>query len=530
VPRGPEQLLEFRTLVNAVKDYAIFMVDPDGHVATWNEGAHALKGYEPDEIIGGHLSRFYTPEEAAAGRPAQLLAIAARDGRVEDVGWRVRKDGTRFWADVVLTAVRGTDGELRGFLKVTRDLTEARQAAEVLRQSEERSRLLLESVTDYAIFMLDTDGTVATWNLGAERIKGYPAAEVIGKHFSIFYLPADILEGKPARELEIARTVGRYEDEGWRVRKNGAPFWASLVITAVHDATGTLRGYAKVTRDLTERRKTEQQLRAAELQAAREREQTTHAQQALRQRDEFISIAAHELRTPLTTLQLKLQGMVKVVERELGTDTPATAKIATRLGDAVRQADRFGDLVERLLDISRVVGGTMEIQPESLDLGALAREVVDAMREQAEQARSQVRIAIDGEVDGRWDRRRLEQVLTNLIANAIKYGAGQPVEVTVEAVPSCVRVVVTDRGIGISEDDLERIFGRFERAVPLRHYGGMGLGLYITRHIVEAHGGTIRAESELGKGSRFTVELPRQAAATAGVIAPRDEASAVRQR
>jgi PAS domain S-box-containing protein len=208
----------FSLLVRSVQDYAIFMLDPSGHIASWNKGAERIKGWRADEIIGEHFSIFYPPEDMASDKPGRELEIAVAEGRVEDEGWRVRKDGTRFWANVVITALFDEQGELRGFGKVTRDVTERRAAQEALRLSEERFRLLVQNVQDYAIFMLDPQGRVSSWNAGAERIKGWRADEIIGRHFSAFYPPEDLASGKPGRELEIAVAQGRLEDEGWRVR------------------------------------------------------------------------------------------------------------------------------------------------------------------------------------------------------------------------------------------------------------------------------------------------------------------------
>jgi PAS domain S-box-containing protein len=243
-----------RLFVSEVKDYAIFMLDPSGVVTTWNEGAERIKGYTAEEIIGKNVSEFYTPEAVERGQPLQELNIAKEMGRHQGEGWRVRKDGSRFWADVVVTAVRDEVGRLRGFGKVTRDVTERNLAAEALRLSEENLRLFVSEVKDYAIFMLDPSGVVTTWNEGAERIKGYTAEEIIGKNFSEFYTPEAAEKGQPLQELNIAKQIGRYQEEGWRVRKDGSRFWADVVITAVRDEAGRLRGFGKVTRNLTERR------------------------------------------------------------------------------------------------------------------------------------------------------------------------------------------------------------------------------------------------------------------------------------
>ncbi len=256
--------VSFRLLVESVKDYAIFMLDPEGRVVTWNRGAEAIKGYRAKEIVGRHFSRFYPPEDIEARKPERALEAATTGGRFEDEGWRVRKDGSRFWASVVITAVRDGHGKLHGFVKVTRDLSERRRVEEKLRRSEERSRQLVDSVKDYAILLLDTEGRVISWNAGAQRIKGYRSEEILGEDFSRFFTPEDVAAGVPAYHLKQAASAGQYEDEGWRVRKDGSRFWANSVLTAVRDEQGTLTGFAKVTRDLTERRRTDEALRAAE--------------------------------------------------------------------------------------------------------------------------------------------------------------------------------------------------------------------------------------------------------------------------
>ena len=260
-----------RLLVESVQDYAIFALDTDGYILSWNAGAERFKGYTADEIIGKHFSIFYPYERIATGFPEFELREAARTGRFADEGWRLRKDGTRFWASVVITSLRDSTGTLVGYAKVTRDLTERRAADEALRLSEERFRLLVQGVRDYAIFMLDPTGHIATWNEGAQRIKQYTADEIIGQHFSIFYPPEKVAEQFPQYELREAERTGHFEDEGWRIRKDGSRFWANVVITALHDSDGRLIGFSKVTRDLTERRASEERaLESARRVAAEE--------------------------------------------------------------------------------------------------------------------------------------------------------------------------------------------------------------------------------------------------------------------
>jgi PAS domain S-box-containing protein len=252
---------QFRLFVEAVPDYAIFMLDPEGHVSTWNTGAERIKGYKATEIVGKHFSTFYPDEDILSGKPNKLLKLATQEGHAEDEGWRVRKDGSKFWASVTIAAVRNQGGQLIGFGKVTRDLTERRRAEIALRRSEDRFRMMAEAVQDYAIFMLDPEGYVSTWNTGAKRVKGYEATEIIGRYFSCFYPEKNIRAGKPGRDLQVAAEQGRFEDEGWRVRKDGSVFWANVIITPIRDDTNKLIGFAKVTRDVTDTMRKEKSLR-----------------------------------------------------------------------------------------------------------------------------------------------------------------------------------------------------------------------------------------------------------------------------
>jgi PAS domain S-box-containing protein len=495
----------FRLLVESVKDYAIFLLDPTGRVASWNTGARLIKGYGPEEILGKPIATFYSPEDRAAHKPQKLLEIATRDGRAEDEGWRVRKDGTLFWADVIITALRDPTGRLVGFAKVTRDLTarravedrlrkaemEERRAAEAHRQSEARLRLMIASIRDYAIFMLDPSGRVVSWNAGAERIEGYRAEEIIGSDFSVFFSPEDIALGKPRRELDIAVEEGRFEEEACRVRKDGSRFWANVVISAVRDATGELIGFTKVTRDLTERRKTDE-----------ERVRLAQAEEAMRLRDEFLSIASHELKTPLTALQLQLQSLL---ERSTSFDP----KSANKLAKAASASERLGDLVESLLDVSRIATGQMSLRRETFDLCDAVQEVVERLRELAVQAGCDVSFSGSERIVGFWDRLRIEQIVTNLLSNAFKYAAGTPVSVTARRESDDAVLQVRDAGPGLPTSEVARLFGRFERASP-SSYGGLGLGLYVARQVVEAHGGSIAAANNDGPGACVTVRLPRK--------------------
>jgi len=378
-------------------------------------------------------------------------------------------------------------------------LTHAEETASLL-QDFDQFRLLVSQVKDYAIFMLDPHGNVRTWNHGAERIKGYRAEEILGSHFSRFYPEEDVRAGKPERELEFAAVEGRYEDEGIRVRKDGSRFRASVSITALRDPAGELRGFAKVTRDVTERRRADD-----------ERVRLARAQEATKARDEFLAIVSHELRTPITSLGLQAELLLKMGERSLGDVLVSNAQ--ARFRAIHRQTVRLAHLVRALLDITHITAGRLALHPEPLDLAAVVREAMARWQEDLSRAHCALELRIGESIPGRWDRQRIEQIIDNLVANAMKFGAGKPVEVTLEADGASAHLVVSDHGIGITPEDQRRIFERFERAVPAKHYGGFGLGLWTVRNIVEAHGGEISVSSEPGRGSRFEVTLPRDVAA-----------------
>jgi PAS domain S-box-containing protein len=382
------------------------------------------------------------------------------------------------------------EGRPMGAVLVFRDVSKEREDEEALRQSEEKLRSMIASVRDYALYMLDPTGHVINWNPGAERIKGYREDEILGQSFSRFFTAEDRAAQKPARELEIANREGRFEDEGWRVRKDGTRFWANVVVTPIRDGSGGLAGFVKITRDLTDRRKQED-----------ERLRLAQAQEAIRLRDEFLSIASHELKTPLTALQLLLLNSRELVS---GDDE----QLAKKIERAQRIGDRLGMLVEALLDVSRIATGKLKLNVESFDLVEAVREVCERLRDSAIGAGCELSLVLDGPVQGRWDRLRIEQVLMNLISNSIKYAAAGPIQVSLARQADQAVLEVRDQGPGIPDADLSRIFERFERVASARHYGGMGLGLYVARQIAEAHNGTIAASNLPDKGACFTVRLP----------------------
>ncbi|MBX3233377.1 MAG: PAS domain S-box protein [Labilithrix sp.] len=499
----------FHGLVDAVTDYAVFMLDRDGCVTTWNSGARKAKGYEEDEIVGRHFSTFYTEEDRAAGRPARLLETVTREGRVEDEGWRVRKDGTRFWANVIITTLRDGAGEIIGYAKVTRDLTERRKFEEELRRSEERFRLLVESVGD-AIYMLDPDGRVTTWNQGAQRMKGYPSAEVLGRDFEVFFPPADRAAGKPRRVLEIALREGRFEDEGLRVRSDGTQFWANVVVTAIVDANGNHIGFSKVTRDLTASREAEEmQRRLVHEQAARVAAERVakQAEEANRIKDEFLATVSHELRTPLNAIV----GWAKMLrQRELDPTVARGVEVIDRNAEAQVK------IVDDILDVARIITGKLRIEPKPIDLVTIAHEAIEVVRPSAHA--KDITLTLEdgpGSCILVGDHERLRQVAWNLLSNAVKFtDKDGRVAVRVWQDGPQVAFSVSDTGRGIAPDFLPRVFDRFtqEEGSTTRRIGGLGLGLSLVRHIVELHGGTVSAESiGPGHGSTFTFVLPVRA-------------------
>lgn len=505
----------FRLLVDAVDEYAIFALDAEGNILTWNQGAHRLKGYSAEEVIGTHFSRFYTKVDIDRRHPQHELEIAIEKGKYEEEGWRVRKDGTTFWANVVITALRDETGKLQGFGKVTRDLTARRNAELRLRESEERFRLMVESVQDYAIFMLDPKGHITTWNLGAERNKGYSASEIIGKHFSIFYPEKDQIAEKPKWELEEAIKNGRFEDEGFRVRKDGETFWANVIITPVFTKNRDLLGFAKVTRNLTERKLAEEALREAnadlekkvdlrtkELSASKAR-----AEAAVKSRDEFFSMASHELKTPLSALMMQSQLREFKISRGDFSDFKHD-QLAELCADDMRQIQRLVDLIDRMLDVSRLSIGQFELDVEIADLAEIVKDVVRRLTPTLGASGNQILLSAPESLVAQLDRLRIEQVVSNLLTNAGKYAPGKPVSVSVQAEGQMAKIFIRDQGGGISKDKQEIIFEPFERLKERGGVGGLGLGLYITKKIVAAHGGSIRVESSDQSGSTFVVELP----------------------
>ena len=485
---GSSMHQHFGEIVAGVRDYAVFTLDVAGHVTSWNAGAENIKGYKAEEIIGKHFSRFYPSDAIARNWPGEELKIAAGQGRFEEEGWRIRKDGTRFWADVVITALRSPRGKLTGFLKITRDLTERRRHEETLRESEERFRLLVNSVKEYAIFMLDAEGCVASWNLGAERIIGYTAAEIIGRSVACLY-PAEAAEsGSPQRDLATVVAHGGMEINGRRVRKDGTRFWANVVICSVHDLDGKLRGFAQVTRDLTERK---------QFKELEESQQRTH---------EFLAMLSHELRNPLAPLKTSVDVMRL---RELSDP------VMIRARDVIdRQVQHLTHIIDELLDVSRITSGRIRLTSETLDLESIILRAVEAARPLLDSKGHTLEIETPGSHCWvRGDLTRLTQVFVNLLNNAAKYTPDRGhIGVAIRAADRSAAVHIRDNGIGIAAELLPRMFDLFTQGDrPLdRTDGGLGVGLALVHRIVSLHGGVVKAFSEgIGRGSELVVTLPQ---------------------
>ncbi|MET4631022.1 PAS domain S-box-containing protein [Bradyrhizobium sp. I1.8.5] len=496
----------YRLLVEAITDYAIYMLDRDGHVTSWNPGAKRFKGYEAEEIIGHHFSTFYTEAEREQKVPSLALEEAERTGRFEREGWRVRKDGTQFWAHVIIDAIRSPKGELVGFAKITRDLTERRAAEAKLRESEQQFRLMVQSVTDYAIYMLDVEGNVASWNAGAQRIKGYGPEEIIGRHFSNFYTEEDRAAGLPRTGLQTASREGRWEHEGQRVRKDGTRFWAHVVIDAIRDDDGKLVGFAKVTRDITERREAEAALQAAQATLIRS--------QKLEAIGQLTGGVAHDFNNLLQVISGNLQLLSK--------DIAGNARAEMRVQSALAGVARGSKLATQLLAFAR----RQPLEPRVVNVGRLIKGMDELLR-RAIGEEIEVETVVGG---GLWnsliDPDQLENAILNLAINARDAMNGQG-RLTIEAsnaflddeyvrhyddliAGQYVMIAVTDTGIGIPSDILERVYEPF--FTTKAEGKGTGLGLAMVYGFLKQSGGHVKIYSEIGAGTTVKLYFPREMA------------------
>jgi PAS domain S-box-containing protein len=481
----------YHLLIESIKDYAIYMLDVTGHITTWNVGAERMKGYRDEEIIGKHFSILFTSEDRDKNKPEKELEVALAKGRYEEEGWRMRKDGRRFWVNVIITPIWSESGEHLGFAKITRDLTEKRR-------NEELFVLLVSQVREYAIFMLDVTGHILTWNQGAERIKGYIPHEIIGKHFSIFYTAEDKASNKPTNELAIAIRTGKYEEEGWRVRKDGTLFWASVIITPIYSDRHI--GFAKVTRDLTERKEMEKLGRSNAILEATNKEL-----------ERFASTASHDLKEPLRKI-ITYSGKV------LKDDKDISARACEYLNKVLSSAKRMSVMIDDIMNFSALAAkepfescSLMDVLSESTDL--LEHTITE--RKTVIHATDLPRAIIIPS--------QMRQLFQNLLSNAIKFAKKDtPAEITITCeyvkkaeagdglwpADEYLRIRFTDNGIGFNQQDAMRIFNLFDRLHSRNAYEGSGLGLAICKKIADNHGGTLTATSQPGEGAEFVLTIP----------------------
>jgi PAS domain S-box-containing protein len=503
VPTALTDAQRFELLVTSVKDYAIYMLDTRGYVVSWNAGAQRFKGYVASEIIGRHFSEFYTAEDRASGVPERALRTALEHGKFEDEGWRVRKDGTCFWASVVVDPIHDSSGELVGFAKITRDISERKAAQEELRKSEQQFRLLVHGVTDYAIYLLSPAGEITSWNAGAARIKGYQQHEIVGQHFSRFYTEEDRAKGIPALTLALSARDGRAELEGWRVRKDGSRFWANVVVDAIRDESGTLIGFAKVTRDITERKEA-----AAALERANAALFQSQKMEAIGQ---LTGGVAHDFNNLLAVISNGLQVL----------NAQSRTHLDTRMLDTMQRAvDRGASLTQQLLSFAR----QQPLKAELHDVNALIRafEPVlhragqDSIRLEVELTLGRTTVSLDGA--------RFEAALLNLVVNARDaMPEGGSIVIRTErreltagevgglAAGSYIRTAVSDTGTGMPPEVVARAFEPFFTTKELGK--GTGLGLSQVYGFITQSGGEVVIRSVAGEGTTIDIYLPAVAAA-----------------
>ena len=499
-PQGSER--HFRLLVEGMVDYAIYMLSPAGIITNWNAGAQRIKGYTSEEAVGQHFSIFYEAADKAAGLPQKALRTALREGRFEAESWRVRKDGSRFLAQVLLSPV--FDGEEHiGFAKITRDVTERQKIERALSESERHFRTLVGGVTDYALYMLDPVGHISSWNAGGERIKGYTPVEIIGEHFSKFYTSADRETGRPARALAIAEEVGRYEEDGWRVRKDGTLFWASVVIDPIRDEHGKLIGFAKITRDISERREAHLKLEKLQKQLAES--------QKMDALGHLTGGVAHDF----NNLLMIITGNIQILKKTAADPRSIRAAQAIELA-----AQRGASLTRQLLTFSR----RQAVNPEPVYLPDRVEAIKDVLLSGAGQAELKIAMPMDT-----WpvvvDATELEMALVNLVVNArdaLPKGGAIVIEsgnTTLEG-KEHVAVCVSDNGEGMSSDIVAKVFDPFFTTKPVGK--GTGLGLSQVYGFVHQAGGAIKIESTVGTGTTVKMFFPRASSSVSGQVTEDD--------
>lgn len=483
----------FQLLVDAVTDYALYMLDPDGRIVTWNSGAARFKGYAAHEIIGQHFSRFFTLEDQADHLPAMALATAAREGRFEAEGWRVRKDGTRFWAHAILDAIRSEQGALLGFAKITRDITEKRKLEQATYESALQLKMLVQGVSDYAIYMLDKEGKITSWNSGAQAIKGYTEAEVLGQHFSLFYTAPDRARGAPGIALRTALEQGKFEAEAERVRKDGSLFWAHVLIDPIYTEAGEHVGFAKITRDVTEKKQGEEELRRTQ--------EALLQSQKLQALGELAGGIAHDFNNLMTVMRGSADFLLKQ------PDLPAE-KRTRYLNVMLETAERATSLTSQLLAFAR----RQPLEPEVIDLSLR----LDAMGEMLQRTLGSLYELKLDLAPALWaveiDPTGLEAALLNAVVNArdaMPSGGTITISTRNRARQDGEGVLLSirDTGDGIPPETLKRVFEPFFTTKPTGK--GTGLGLSQIHGYAIQSGGSARIDSQVGKGTVVELWIPR---------------------
>jgi PAS domain S-box-containing protein len=495
----------YKRMVEEIQNYAIILLDENGFIQNWNKGAQEIKLYTEKEIIGKHFSIFYLPEDLANNLPKKLLGEALTNGKAEQEGWRKRKDDSRFWGSITITAIHDDNNTVVGYCKVTRDLTDKKISDDKLRMSEERYHQMIAEVQDYAIILLSPEGIIENWNLGAEKIKGYTSKEVIGKKFELFYTDEDRKNNLPDKLLSKAKTNGKAIQEGWRIRKDGTKFWGTIVITALHGKDGQIIGFSKVTRDLTHKKISDEKIIAynAELEIQNG------------ELEQFAYVASHDLQEPLR----KIRTFVELIQTNY-SDEDFVKKYLAKLNYS---AQRMAELIKSLLNYSRLAKNKNEYSDElsEVDLNDILNDVKQDFELLIEDKKATIISEVLPTVKG--DRMQLGQLFSNLISNSLKFSKTDPLiklsatvvnKAQISNEPNSLpytnyyQIIFEDNGIGFEQEYDKIIFSLFQRLHGRQDYAGTGIGLALCKKIVENHLGLITANSELNKGATFNVYLP----------------------
>jgi PAS domain S-box-containing protein len=506
----------YHRMVEEIQEYAIILLDKEGNIQDWNKGAQKLKGYTPEEIIGSNFRLFYTLEDREQDLPKRLLDSAREKGSIHQEGWRIRKNGERFWASVSITALHDQDEKVFGYCKITRDLTarkkqedqwsniteELRQKNEQLRESEERYHKMISEVQDYAIILLNPQGEIQNWNAGAEKITGYTASEVIGKSFTIFYGEEDSMKKFAGAMIREAVENGKASGEGWRLRKDGSRFWASVVVTALHDSENRIIGFSKVTRDLTQRKIADEELDR----------KTMALEQMNAELSSFAFVASHDLKEPLRKIRMYIS---RISENETLSE-----KSRGYMQRIIHSSSRMQHLIEDLLAFSKLSDD--ESQLEDVELGKIVEEVKTDLEETIGEKRAIIQYDALPVVRGA--SFQFHQLFLNLFSNALKFSNPDVLPVinvshqiarngkrreNIQTSEEFYHVIsVADNGIGFESHQAEKIFDVFYRLHPKERFEGTGIGLAIVKKVVDNHKGTIVAEGKPGQGAAFHIYLP----------------------